>query len=215
MKFTILSLLAVANLHAATHVFTLGDLTANTGGTTGFSDSAITSVTSTRSGSNYEISLTGNFDSDTTEDTISFIMRVQNQASDSTLSVSNSYFLLTSGGGDIEFRLSTFSGVFSDGVSTLNGVSGILNGTLNETGDGSITFADATNSESINNTATLTNSYDLATLTVSGTDNALRYMDFEFTADVTVNSSTIPEPTSIALLGLGGVALVTRRHRKG
>ena len=188
----------------------LSDLAYNGTGTISTTDANITSTNSERySGANWTLTMLGNFDSDTNLDTISFTLRVDNMLNTNYSGASNTYFGLSSAGGTGGFRITDVSGDFTDGLSVLEGVTALLKGSVYEAGAGSITLTDGENSEVLSGTTTLTNSYDLTQVQLTGSDNGIRYFDFDFFANV----KAVPEPSSLALLAVGGVAMTTRRRR--
>jgi len=193
---------------AVTTSFTAVGVQANDGTLTTSASSA--SYTINNAG-RVNFTVTGNFDTDAVADTLTFSLFVNDFDS-----YTGDFFRVASGT-DVTFTLGGASGTLSDGVSSFTGLSGELFGDIGRR-NASVTLDDGTNTFTSLGTAgyrneTLGTTFDLETLTISGAaaDSEFSSLDFNFTVETT--ATTVPEPSSAALLGLGGLALLARRKK--
>ena len=204
MKYKLLLLSLTLSANAVTTVFTNNSVEA----TDGSADISTNALIQT-------FSYTGDLDGDSIDDVYTYTITTQSNDPSVDFSPTGTQYTFRTAGGDYTMSFDTVSFVSSN-----NHIISDLDGTITsffKSGSGSYTVSNGTDSYTHtdnNNTASTPNiSFSTDdTLTWSGNGNSgPRALSFSFTLETEANP--IPEPSSVALLGLGGLALLSRRKR--
>jgi len=212
MKITLLSsaVLSLVSLAHASTVFTATNATyAHSGNpTTNLSGNSNNYVT--HSGASFTGVAFYNFDISSYADSIDDIDITLTQNDGDSLEEFRVYYYDTA----IDLTALTYDSAVSDGY--LDG-SGAATGSWvsSLSGFNLITSGAADTSKTVNvNLGDITSDLDgVFTLAVAGVGTSATSASFSDAATLTLSTTVVPEPSSVALLGLGGVALVSRRRR--